>query len=77
LVNGRKQQASPTCISYDQIMNQQVKRNRKRFPEDFIFQLATEEKEEVVAKCDCPKTLKLPCFTDLPPGTPVNIRLEK
>ena len=39
-------------------MNQQVKRNLKRFPEDFMFQLTTEEKEEVVTKCDHLKILK-------------------
>jgi ORF6N domain-containing protein len=39
-------------------LNEQVKRNTKRFPEDFMFQLTTEEKEEVVAKCDHLKTLK-------------------
>src|SRR5262249_39393780 len=33
-------------------MNQQVKRNLSRFPEDFMFQLTTGEKEEVVTKCD-------------------------
>ena len=33
-------------------LNEQVKRNRKRFPEDFMFQLTEEEKEEVVANCD-------------------------
>ncbi|MFH1625563.1 MAG: ORF6N domain-containing protein [Pseudomonadota bacterium] len=27
-------------------------RNRDRFPEDFMFQLTTEEKAEVVANCD-------------------------
>jgi phage regulator Rha-like protein len=39
-------------------MNQQVKRNLKRFPEDFMFQLTIEEKEEVVTFCDHLKTLK-------------------
>lgn len=39
-------------------MNQQVKRNLKRFPGDFMFQLTTAEKEEVVTKCDHLKTLK-------------------
>jgi ABC-type uncharacterized transport system fused permease/ATPase subunit len=29
-----------------------VKRNKGRFPEDFAFRLTTEEKEEVVTKCD-------------------------
>src|SRR2546426_1178812 len=33
-------------------LNQQVKRNRKRFPADFMFQLSEEEKTEVVANCD-------------------------
>ena len=33
-------------------LNEQVKRNLKRFPEDFMFQLAEEEKQEVVAFCD-------------------------
>ncbi|MCX6233134.1 MAG: ORF6N domain-containing protein [Bacteroidetes bacterium] len=33
-------------------LNEQVKRNTKRFPEDFMFQLAGQEKQEVVAICD-------------------------
>ena len=33
-------------------LNQQVKRNIKRFPEDFMFQLTQEEKTDVVANCD-------------------------
>jgi len=33
-------------------LNEQVKRNLSRFPEDFLFQLTKEEKEEVVANCD-------------------------
>lgn len=32
--------------------NQQVKRNRDRFPADFMFQLTPKEKEEVVTYCD-------------------------
>ena len=39
-------------------LNEQVKRNAKRFPEDFMFQLTTKEKAEVVAKCDHLKNLK-------------------
>jgi hypothetical protein len=39
-------------------MNQQVKRNLNRFPEDFMFQLTAEEKEEVVTNCDHLKSLK-------------------
>jgi hypothetical protein len=33
-------------------LNEQVKRNLQRFPEEFVFQLSEEEKAEVVAKCD-------------------------
>jgi hypothetical protein len=33
-------------------LNEQVKRNRKRFPEDFLFSLTASEKAEVVANCD-------------------------
>jgi len=33
-------------------LNEQVKRNRDRFPEDFMFRLTATEKTEVVAKCD-------------------------
>jgi len=33
-------------------LNEQIKRNAKRFPLDFVFQLTAQEKSEVVAKCD-------------------------
>lgn len=33
-------------------LNEQVRRNRERFPEDFMFQLTKKEKNEVVAICD-------------------------
>ena len=39
-------------------LNEQVKRNRERFPEDFMFQLTREEKEQVVANCGHLKNLK-------------------
>jgi len=39
-------------------LNEQVKRNRERFPEDFMFQLSTDEKSEVIAKCDHLEKLK-------------------
>src|ERR1700733_5967434 len=39
-------------------MNQQVKRNLNRFPEDFMFQLTAEKKKEVVTNCDRLKSLK-------------------
>lgn len=39
-------------------LNQAVKRNTSRFPEDFMFQLTPEEKREVVTNCDHLKSLK-------------------
>ena len=39
-------------------LNEQVKRNRARFPIDFMFQLTPEEKEKVVANCDHLHNLK-------------------
>ena len=39
-------------------LNEQVKRNRDRFPDDFMFQLTEDEKAEVVANCDHLKQLK-------------------
>ena len=39
-------------------LNEQVKRNALRFPEDFMFQLTLEEKNELVANCDHLKQLK-------------------
>ena len=33
-------------------LNEQVKRNRSRFPEDFVFRLTAAETAEVVANCD-------------------------
>jgi hypothetical protein len=33
-------------------LNEQVRRNKGRFPQDFMFQLTTNEKAEVVANCD-------------------------
>ena len=39
-------------------LNEQVKRNKSRFPGDFMFQLTPAEKRELVAKCDHLTTLK-------------------
>ena len=38
-------------------LNEQVKRNMTRFPEDFMFQLTDTEKREVVANCDHLKSI--------------------
>jgi hypothetical protein len=39
-------------------LNQAVRRNRARFPPDFMFQLTKEEKDELVTNCDRFKRLK-------------------
>ena len=39
-------------------LNEQMRRNRDRFPEDFVFRLSVDEKSEVVAKCDHLTNLK-------------------
>ena len=43
-------------------LNEQVKRNKDRFPDDFMFQLSVEEKSEVVANCDHLSKLKYSSF---------------
>ncbi len=40
------------------VLNQAVKRNKARFPEDFMFQLTIKEKNEVVTNCDHLSRLK-------------------
>jgi ORF6N domain len=39
-------------------LNQAVKRNQKRFPRDFVFQITPEEKKEVITNCDNLKYVK-------------------
>jgi hypothetical protein len=39
-------------------LNEQVKRNRKRFPQYFMFQLTEKEKDKVVANCDHLQNIK-------------------
>jgi hypothetical protein len=39
-------------------LNQQVTRNRDRFPDDFMFRLTKNEKKELVTNCDRFQTLK-------------------
>ena len=45
-------------------LNEQVKRNRDRFPQDFAFQLTDDERSEVVANCDHLARLK---YSPVPP----------
>lgn len=40
------------------VFNQAVKRNIERFPQDFMFQLTSEEKDELVTNCDRLNRLK-------------------
>jgi len=40
------------------VLNQAVKRNIKRFPPEFMFQLTDEEKIEVITNCDNLKRIK-------------------
>lgn len=39
-------------------LNEQVKRNQTRFPDNFMFELTKEEKQEVIANCDHLEKLK-------------------
>jgi ORF6N domain-containing protein len=43
-------------------LKEQVKRNRERFPADFVFELTDREKEEVVANCDHLQSLRFSAF---------------
>ena len=52
-------------------LNEQVKRNVERFPEDFAFRLTPEEKMELVAKCD--RFSRLKHSTAFPPKIPRRI----
>lgn len=45
------------------VLNQAVKRNLDRFPEDFMFQLTPTEKDEVVTNCDHQQNLKFSSVT--------------
>ena len=55
-VRGRKVMIDADLASIYEIetrtLNQAVKRNSERFPEDFIFQLTAKEKSEVITNCD-------------------------
>jgi len=39
-------------------LNEQIRRNQARFPDDFVFRLTPEEKSDVVANCDHLSNLK-------------------
>ena len=41
------------------VLNQAVKRNQKRFPEDFMFKLTKDELNELITNCDRFASLKI------------------
>ncbi len=43
-------------------LREQVKRNKRRFPDDFMFQLNKQETKELIANCDRFKTIKHSSF---------------
>ncbi|MBU0693724.1 MAG: ORF6N domain-containing protein [Candidatus Omnitrophica bacterium] len=43
-------------------LREQVKRNKRRFPDDFMFQLNNQETKELIANCDRFKTIKHSSF---------------
>lgn len=45
-------------------LNEQVRRNKRRFPEDFMFKLSKKERDELVANCD--RLNKLKHSTNMP-----------
>jgi hypothetical protein len=62
LIRGKKVMIdNDLSLMYDvptKVLNQAVKRNSKRFPVDFMFQLSIEEKNYVVTNCDHLSQLK-------------------
>ena len=62
LIRGRKVMVDVDLAELYEVetrtLNQAVKRNLKRFPADFMFQLTKEEKNELVTICDRFKRLK-------------------
>ena len=66
LIRGEKVQLDSDLAEFYGVetkrLNEQVKRNINRFPEDFMFQLTGQEKDEVVAICDHLNKLKYSSF---------------
>jgi hypothetical protein len=62
LINGKKVMLDADLALLYQVktkgLNQAVRRNKRRFPDDFMFQLTKEQKEYVVTNCDHLKHLK-------------------
>ncbi|MBF0485652.1 MAG: ORF6N domain-containing protein [Candidatus Omnitrophica bacterium] len=62
LIRGKKVMLDRDLAALYQVptfrLNEQVKRNIRRFPDDFMFQLSHREKKEVIANCDNLQELK-------------------
>lgn len=62
LIRGRKVMLDTDLAKLYEVktfrLNEAVKRNSRRFPEDFMFRLTEDEKAEVIANCDHLKNLK-------------------
>ena len=62
LIRGRKVMLDTDLAKLYEVktyrLNEAVKRNIRRFPEDFMFRLTEDEKAEVIANCDHLKSLK-------------------
>jgi hypothetical protein len=55
------------------VLNQAVKRNIERFPDDFIFSLSRQEISSI-AKCDTFENQKLPPLVAKIEGEPINVK---
>jgi len=62
LINGKKVMLDADLAILYQVrtkaLNQAIRRNKKRFPEDFMFQLTRDQKNYVVTNCDHLKHLR-------------------
>lgn len=62
LIRGQKVLLAPDLATLYGVsskrLHEQVRRNRGRFPEDFMFQLTLAERDEVAAKCGHLKNIK-------------------
>jgi len=62
LIRGEKVIVDADLVAFygvqTKVLNQAVKRNKDRFPEDVMLRLTREEKDELVTKCDHLERLK-------------------
>jgi len=58
------------------VLNQAVRRNLKRFPQDFMFKLSQPEKDQVITICDHLRNLKYGLPLE-PLGIPTFLEIEQ